>query len=89
MAERIELWKQEKIEQLAPGESWLDEWSFVIFRYKDGWYFFWKNLTRGSGWCLDLGRYFDEDHIWEMRNFMSGLWDRGVLITPPSPAELV
>lgn len=83
MSEKIEFWIQEKIEQLPIGESWDSEFSFKIFRYKDGWHFFWKNLSRSSGHCSDLGRFFDEDHIWEMRNFMAGLWDRGELISLP------
>jgi hypothetical protein len=89
MNEPIELWKQSKIEGLSPGESFLDEFSFNVYRYKDGWHFYWKNLSRSAGWCSDLGRFFDEDRIWEMRNFMSGKWDRGILIVPPTREELV
>lgn len=89
MSERVELWRQEKIEQLAPGESWNAENSFTVHRYKDGWHFYWKFLGRSSFPCLDLGRFFDEDHIWEMRNFMSGLWDKGVRLEGPKPEELI
>ncbi len=90
MADPVELWKQQKIEALAPGESWIEEWSFTVHRYKDGWHFYWKQLTRGSGWCSDLGRFFDEDHIWDMRNFMSGKWEkRGIPIIPPKRDDLL
>jgi hypothetical protein len=89
MAERIELWRQEKIEQLTPGESWTAENDFNIHRYRDGWHFYWKLVGRAALPCEDLGRFFDEDHIWEMRNFMSGLWDRGVKIEGPKPEELL
>ena len=88
MPERVELWRQEKIENLAPGESWNAETSFAVHRYKDGWHFYWKWLARTYGPCSDLGRFFDEDHIWEMRNFMSGMWDRGEKITGPKPEEI-
>jgi len=89
MAEPVELWRQKKIEQLAPGESWLAEFSFSIFRFRDGWHFYWKYLSRVTISGQDLGRFFDEDHIWEMRNFMSGKWEKGVLILPPPPEDLI
>lgn len=86
MAEPIELWQQTQIEQLSVGESWHGEW-YSVHRYKDGWHFMWNTLSRGAGICRDLGRFFDEDHIWEMRNFMGGKWDRGVLIPCPPESE--
>jgi len=89
MAEPVELWRQSKIESLAPGESWGAEEGFTVHRYKDGWHFYWKNLTRSAAGCRDLGRFFDEDHIWEMRNFMSGAWDRGTPIIPPPTTDLL
>jgi len=89
MADPVEHWKQEKIEQLAPGESWNAEKPFAVHRYKEGWYFYWKFVGRSAVPCLDLGRFFDEDHIWEMRKFMAGDWTKGILIWGPKPEELV
>lgn len=83
MAEPLELWRQTRIEQLSPGESWHCE-SFSVHRYKDGWHFMWNFLSRAHGQISsDLGRFFDEDHIWDMRNFMSGKWTCGVAIKCP------
>jgi hypothetical protein len=89
MAEPLELWRQEKIERLALGETWNAEPSFTVFRFMDGWHFYWKYMSRVALSGLDLGRFFDEDHIWEMRNFMSGQWEKGVHILPPKPEELI
>jgi hypothetical protein len=89
MPERVELWRQEKIENLDYGQSWPDEYSFVVIRYRDGWHFMWKYLSRTPVSTKDLGRFFDEDHIWEMRNFMSGQWEKGVPIHGPKPEELI
>jgi len=89
MGEPIEAWRQEKIEQLAPGDKWDAEYSFSVFRFKDGWHFYWKYLSRVAISGQDLGRFFDEDHIWEMRNFMAGKWEKGVPIQPPTIEEIV
>jgi len=89
MPERVELWRQEKIERLDLGEKWDAEYSFLVVRYRDGWHFYWKYLSRVALNGQDLGRFFDEDHIWEMRNFMSGEWDKGVPINGPKPEELI
>jgi hypothetical protein len=86
MSDPLELRQQVEIERLAPGDTWDAGRWFVVFRYKDGWHFYWKFLAFK---CQDLGRFFDENHIWEMRNFMSGQWGKGVIILPPNPEELI
>jgi len=87
MGEPLEDWKQAQIEQLPTGQSWNGD-NYLVHRYKDGWHFMWVFLTRGRvGVCSDLGRFFDEDHIWDMRNFMAGKWDRGVRIACPNVYE--
>lgn len=83
MAEPLTTWEQESIEALESGKAFRTV-CFDVFRYRDGWTVMWNNLHRNAGISKDLGRFFDEDHIWELRNFMAGKWDRGVRIPCPT-----
>lgn len=75
MADPLEDWKMQTIEALPTGDCWRGQ-DYLVCRYRDGWYFFWHNSVHNK----DVGRFFDEDHIWEMRNFMQGKWNRGTVI---------
>ena len=89
MAEPIETWRQAKIENLRPGDSWGAETSFTVHRYKDGWYFYWNYVNRSKAPCLDIARFFDEESIMDMRRFMDGDWTKGKLVWGPKPEELI
>jgi len=80
MADPLDNWKQQTIEGLPTGEVWRGP-DFFISRYRDGWYVFWNNSVSNR----DVGRFFDEDHLWELRNFMNGKWSGGVVIGVQSP----
>lgn len=76
--EKLEDWKQQAVEELKPGEAWRGSLNYSVFRYKDGWTVLWANSVS----CRDIGRHFDEDHLWTLRLFLLGDWSKGTVIGP-------